>query len=72
MASDLNNLQRGNESWQAEVKLNGAIRVLHPGELIAIEPGAHHKITNASQDEMLVFIATCAGPWTKDCSVFLE
>jgi len=59
-------------SGSAEIKLNGAVRALHPGELIAIEPEAHHKITNRSQDEMLVFMATCAGPWTKDCSVFLE
>lgn len=59
-------------SGLAEITLHDEKSALHPGELLAIPAGTPHKITNPSKDTVLCFVATCATPWTKDCSVFLE
>ena len=56
----------------AKIMIDDETATLHPGELVAIPPGKKHKITNLSHDQILTFIATCATPWTSDCSVFLE
>jgi mannose-6-phosphate isomerase-like protein (cupin superfamily) len=45
---------------------------LGQGDLVAIPNGAHHKVTNSSNTEVLQLFVTCAEPWTPECSVFLE
>lgn len=59
-------------SGQAQITLNDETSLLQSGQLVTIPTGTVHKIVNLSKDTKLCFIATCATPWTPDCSVFLE
>lgn len=59
-------------SGEAKILLDGTESILTPGQLVAIVPNTKHKIINISTKEKLIFLVTCAGPWTEDCSVFLE
>lgn len=59
-------------SGQAWIILNDEESMVYPGQLITIPTGMTHKIINPSKDTMLCFIATCAEPWTEDCSIFVE
>lgn len=59
-------------SGQGKVTLDGQASILNPGDLVAIPPKVSHYIENPSNTETLTFIATCATPWTPECSVFSE
>ena len=59
-------------SGQALVDVDGVEVIINPGDLIAIPTGAHHKVTNISESEVLQLYVTCAEPFTPECSVFLE
>ncbi len=59
-------------SGEAMIELNEQQKNLRAGDLVAIPVGVRHKITNLSDKQKLKFIATCATPWTPDCSIFLE
>lgn len=58
-------------SGEAKIVLDGTENHLIPGQLVAIVPNTKHKIINTSSEEKLVFLVTCAGPWTENCSVFV-
>ncbi|MCC2667086.1 MAG: Cupin domain [Gammaproteobacteria bacterium] len=59
-------------SGQAFFELENESTTLHPGQLVTIPIGKTHKIINPSADDRLCLLATCAMPWHKDCSIFLE
>lgn len=59
-------------SGQALMNVDGVDVNLTQGDLITIPTGAHHKVTNSSNTEVLQLYVTCAEPWTPECSVFLE
>ena len=59
------------KSGKAKLEVDEEVIEFVPGDMIQIPPNAPHKITNTS-DEDLVMIVCCAPAWTPDCSVFLE
>jgi len=58
-------------SGSAQMELEGDARPLGPGDSVIILPGQVHRITNAS-DSNVVLLAVCVPPWTPDCSVVVD
>jgi len=59
-------------SGQGLINIDGNEAALSQGDLVTIPTGAHHKVTNMSETDILQLYVTCAEPWTPECSVFLE
>jgi mannose-6-phosphate isomerase-like protein (cupin superfamily) len=58
-------------SGHAQVKIDGAIGTLSPGQACLIKPPSRHEISNAG-DEDLVFLAVCTPAWVPTDSFPVE
>lgn len=54
------------------MRVDGELKEIGPGDLVAIPKCAVHQLCNNNATEVLEFIVTCVPPWTPDCSVWVE
>jgi mannose-6-phosphate isomerase-like protein (cupin superfamily) len=56
---------------QARLTVDDETCIIGPGDAIVIPPGAHHKIVNTGDTEVIMVVA-CAPAWHVEDNVFLE
>jgi mannose-6-phosphate isomerase-like protein (cupin superfamily) len=58
-------------SGQGLMRVDGSVRSVHPGDAIAIPPGARHKLWNTGH-EPLALLCGCAPAYTDEDTVLTE